>query len=185
MPALQPWYNVRKAAQVVAMFARADGGSVNVLKLTKLIYLADRRNLEKYDFPITWDNLVSMDHGPVDAITYDCINGMQGKLGDWDEFVTDRTDYAVGVAKPVSDDELDELSEAELETLNEVWAQFGGMTKYEIRDWTHANCPEWENPHGSSNPIPFARLLKFLGKPAAEALEADLISERALKAVFA
>lgn len=185
MPSMQPWYNIRKAAQVVAVFARAEGGGINVLKLTKLIYLADRRNLEKYDFPITWDNLVSMDHGPVDSITYDCINGMQGKMPDWDEFISDRMDYAVGLVKPVSDADLDQLSDAEIETLNEIWAEFGGMSKYEVRDWTHANCPEWENPHGSSNPIPFARLLKFLGKRDADGLEADLLSERSMKVAFA
>jgi uncharacterized phage-associated protein len=184
MPAMQPWYNARKAAQVVAYFAWQQGGEINVLKLTKLVYLADRRNLEKFEFPITWDNFVSMDHGPVDSITYDCINGMQGNE-DWEEFVSGRNGYTIGLAKQVSGNDLDELSEAELETLGEIWEQFGGFTKYQIRDWTHQNCPEWENPHGSSSPIPFSRLLKFLGKKDADELETDLINERALKTAFA
>ena len=169
----------------MAFFAREQGGTINVLKLTKLVYLSDRRNLEKYDFPITWDNFVSMDHGPVDSITYDCINGMQGKIDGWDEFINDRVGYDVGLVNAVTDDELDQLSRAEIETLHDVWAEFGSMTKYEIRDWTHKNCPEWENPQGSSNPIPFGRLLKFLGKEDADLLEADLLAERSIKAAFA
>lgn len=169
---------------MVAFFARNEGGSINVLKLTKLVYLADRKNMEKYDFPITWDNLVSMDHGPVNSITYDCINGMQSDE-NWEEFLTGRQGYNVGLAKQVTDDDLDELSVAELQTLAECWAEFGHMTKYQIRDWAHDNCPEWENPQGSSNPIPFGRLLKFIGKDRADELEADLIHERALKAAFA
>lgn len=184
MPSMQPWYNARKAAQVVAFFARQQGGMINVLKLTKLVYLADRKNIEKFDFPITWDNFVSMDHGPVDSITYDCINGMQDSADGWNEFVTDRQGYNVGLMRPVEDDDLDELSVAETGTLHEVWNQFGHMTKFQIRDWTHENCPEWEDPHGSSAPIPFSRLLKFLGKNDADEIEQDLLNERALKVAF-
>ncbi|MFD1610855.1 Panacea domain-containing protein [Sphingomonas tabacisoli] len=185
MPKMQPWYNARKAAQVSAFFAAKQGGTIPVLKLTKLLYLADRKNLQKYDFPITWDNLVSMDHGPVNSITYDCINGMRAANEDWEEFITDRAAYSVGITKPINVDQLDQLSDAEVETLEETWAEFGHMTKWQIRDWTHANCPEWEDPNGSSYPIPFNRLLKFLGKQDANELEADLLAERTLKAAFA
>jgi len=181
---MQPWYNVRKAAQVAAFFARQEGGSINVLKLTKLVYLSDRKNLEKFDFPITWDNMVSMDHGPVNSITYDCINGMQSNE-QWEEFLTGRQGYSVGLANnDLADDDLDELSMAEISTLTEIWAQFGHMSKYQIRDWAHDNCPEWENPHGSSSPIPFSRLLKFIGKERADELEDELLHERTLKAAF-
>ncbi len=185
MPSMQPWYNARKAAQVAAFFARRDGGGINVLKLTKLVYLADRRNLEKYDFPITWDNFVSMDHGPVNSITYDCINGMHGGVEGWEQHITDRAGYKVGLASDIQESDLDQLSEAELETLGEIWDTFGQMTQYQVRDWTHANCPEWEDPHGSSNPIPLARILKFLGKADANELESELLAERQMKEIFA
>lgn len=185
MPQMQPWYNVRKAAQVVAFFATREGGEINVLKLAKLVYLADRRNLEKYEFPITWDNLVAMDHGPVNSITLDCVKGMYDRVAVWEEFVTDRASYQVGAQKSFSLADFDELSDAELGTLEETWGQFGTMSKYQIRDWTHENCPEWEDPHGSSSPIPFGRLLKFLGKQDANELEADLLAERSARAAFA
>jgi uncharacterized phage-associated protein len=183
---MTPWFNTRKAAQVVAFFALREGGSINVLKATKLVYLADRRNLEKFDFPITGDNFVSMDHGPVNSLTYECINGMQGERPDWEQFVTDRSGYNVGLAyENLTESDLDQLSEAELETLAEIWEQFGGMTKYQVRDWTHDHCPEWEDPHGSSAPIPFSRVLKYLGKGTADELEALIKSERKVAASFA
>lgn len=183
---MTPWFNIRKVAQIVAFFARQQGGSINVLKLTKLVYLADRRNMQKFEFPITGDNLVSMDHGPVNSITYNCINGMEGERGDWETFVTDRAGYEVGLAQAsLPDEALDELSEAELETLHEVWAEFGHMGKYGIRDWTHKNCPEWEDPKGSSASIPFARVFKYLGKDHAEQLEESIRSDRELRQIFA
>lgn len=178
MPAMEPWYNARKVGQVVSFFARRQGGAINCLKLAKLLYLADRANLSKYEFPITWDNFVSMPHGPVDSISNECVNGMYGPIEGWDDFVDGRVGYEVRVKTSVTDDDLDELSDAEIGTLDEVWSEFGHMGQYQIRDWTHVHCQEWENPHGSSNPIPLSRVLKFLGKRDAEEIEADLLGQR-------
>lgn len=180
-----PWFNVRKAAQIAAFFAREQGGAINVLKLTKLVYIADRRNMEKYDFPISGDNFVSMDHGPVNSITYSYINGMDDQSGGWSEFITDRSGYKVGLAREASNDELDELSPADLETLAEVWQQFGHMNQFQIRDWAHDNCPEWEDPDGSSYPIAFERVLGFLNKPNAREIAEDIRAQRRVDGTFA
>lgn len=182
---IHSWFNVRKAAQVVAFFARAQGGSINVLKLVKLVYLADRENLNRYEFPILNDQLVSMQHGPVNSATFDCINGSAQDDADWDEFVNDRARHMVGVARAFDDDDLDELSEAELETLQHVWGEFGHMGKWEIRDWTHKHVPEWEDPNGSSYVIPYGRIFKYLGKDDPDELEERIKSEHALMESFA
>jgi uncharacterized phage-associated protein len=71
-------FNRRKAAQVAAFFARAEGGRINVLKLVKLIYLADREFVLRHGEPMLDDRWVSMPHGPVNSGTYDMIQGMQG-----------------------------------------------------------------------------------------------------------
>lgn len=179
------WFNTRKAAQVVAFFAREQGGEINVLKLAKLIYVADRTHMERYDVPICGDELVSMDHGPVNSITLNCVNGLESNRDGWEEFVTDRALHDVGAAKKFVDTDFDQLSRAELKTLRDVWTRFGGMTKYQIRDWTHKNCKEWEDPHGSSKPIPYGRVFKFLGKDNAEELEARVLDERNLRVAIA
>ena len=36
--------------------------------------------------------------------------------------------------------------------------------RFELAEWTHSNVPEWEEPHGSSSPIPYERVFKYLGK---------------------
>jgi uncharacterized phage-associated protein len=183
MPA---WFNVRKAAQIAAFFADSHGGRINVLKLAKLIYIADRTNMQQYDFPISGDKLVSMDHGPVNSITLDYIKGFAKEdAAAWSEFMTDLAGYEVGLSRPITEADLDELSEAELGTLKAVWHDFGHMTKYELRDWTHDNCPEWEDPDGSSYPIPYERVFKFLGKTHAEELAKRVEEERRLRATLA
>lgn len=182
-----PWFNVRKAAQVAAYFALRAGGAVNILKLVKLIYLADRTFIEKYDYPMLNDEFVSMDHGPVNSRTLEYINGMQlDGRGAWDEFVSPRTGYDIGLAHPdITLETLDEFSAADLEVLDEIWARFGHYDKYRLRDYTHRNCPEWEDPKGSSKPISYERLYQVLGKKNAAELVADVNAQRVVSKAFA
>lgn len=182
----RPWFNVRKAAQVAAFFAKAEGNSINVLKLVKLVYLANRLAMDRFDFPLVNDQLVSMDHGPVNSMTYNYINGHQEDRTKWEEFISDREHYSVGLTNQnLTVDDLDELSEADVDVLNQTWKQFGHLTKWQIRDYTHDNCPEWENPNGSSSPIPYERVFKFLGKKECESLAKKIDECRHIDEVFA
>jgi len=181
-----PWFNVRKAAQVAAYFAKAEGGAINVLKLVKLIYLANRKAMEKFDFPLVNDNLVSMDQGPVNSITYDYINGYADERRSWEEFITDRSHYYVGLVNIALDvDDLDELSDFELDALRETWSAVGHLDKWEIRNYTHDNCPEWEDPDGSSLPIPYARVFKFLRKANSDELAKRIVARRRISEAIA
>ncbi len=178
------WFNARKAAQVAAFFALQEGGYINVLKLTKLLYLADRKHLGKYDYPILDDQLVSMPRGPVDSQTFRYINGHDAGDG-WNEFISEKKKHVVRLVRPISVESLDELSDAEIETLQEVWSRFGSMDQYTLRDWTHHNCPEWEDPQGSSYPIPYKRVFRCLDKKNPDLLEDRINEDRSLNKIFA
>jgi len=179
-------FNVRKAAQVVTYFAKAEGGSINVLKLVKIIYLADRKFMEKYDATILNDRFVSMEYGPVNSMTLNYINGCQEDRENWEAFVSDRAVHHIGLTNPdISDEDFDELSDAEVEILAEIWGEFGSLSQYQVRDFTHENCLEWEDPNGSSNPIPYERVFKFLGKKDSLGLAKKIESEKTLDSLFA
>jgi uncharacterized phage-associated protein len=177
-----PGYNVRKAAQVTAFFAQKQGGGIEVLKVAKLLYLADREFMSRYDFPILFDRFVSMPHGPVTSMTLNYINGLFEEDRDhWTDFVEGRANNEVGVArKNMSFDELDELSDAEIHVMEATWDQFGRMSAWELRNYTHVNCPEWEDPNGSSTPIPYERVLKFLHKENSAEIAAEIETQRSL-----
>lgn len=182
---MSTWFNVRKAAQVAAFFAIQERGEINILKLIKLIYMADRKFMERYDVPILHDQLVSMPHGPVNSLTYDYASGTE-EDDEWDEFLVDRARHMIGIARPeLCEADLDELSRAELGVLSEVWRELGHMDRYQIRDHTHDVCREWENPHGSSHPIPYSRVFKYLGKQNSRELEDRILSERQVAANLA
>jgi len=171
-------YKERKAAQVAAFFALKEQGSINVLKLAKLLYLTERESMMRFDEPMFFDRLVSMDHGPVTSIALNQVNGLSQSTY-WDAYIVGRTGYDINSLEGLAAESLNELSKADLRILEDLWNLFGAMSQYQLRDWTHANCPEWENPHGSSEPIPHDRVFKFLGKEHADLLSEAVLAYRA------
>jgi uncharacterized phage-associated protein len=159
-------YNPRKAAQTIAYFAsKNESRKIKVLKAIKLVYLADRESIARFGFPIQDEIRVSMPHGPVNSTTLSYINGEhEAEDSGWADFLSDRDNFEV-MAQVASPEDFDELSEADIICLDHVWNTFGDMNQWEIRDWTHdrANLPEWEDPKGSSLPIPLERILLALG----------------------
>ena len=68
---LKNLFNEKKAAQAAAYFLFRAATPLSVLKLTKLLYLAERRSFERFGEPMIGENPVSMPHGPVLSTTYD------------------------------------------------------------------------------------------------------------------
>jgi uncharacterized phage-associated protein len=168
-------FNVRKAAQVVAFLTRERGGSINYISAVKLAYLADRRFLELYDLPILNDELVSMEHGPVDSQTYDFIKGKgPGHLRRvWERYVqTKKKENLVVLARNLKDDDFSELSEAEVKTLKHVLKEFERYKDdpWALVDWIHKNCKEWENVGRTSKYLPYERVFNAIGKKNANEL---------------
>lgn len=153
-----------------------------MLKLMKLIYLAERSYLDRFDALILDDKFFSMKHGPVCSNTLDCINGSQRDMDGWNEFITDRENYMLSTAKEIlSTEEFDELSNVEISVLKDIWSEHGSKSKWELVDWTHENCLEWSDPDGSSLPITYESVLTALGKPDPENLGKRVYSEAAFK----
>uniref|UniRef100_E6QVA4 Antitoxin SocA-like Panacea domain-containing protein n=1 Tax=mine drainage metagenome TaxID=410659 RepID=E6QVA4_9ZZZZ len=164
-------FDERKAAQVAAYFlirASKTGANVTLLKLMKLMYLSERLSYERFGFPIIGDSLVSMPHGPVLSRTLDLMNF--GSLKDdsaWDSLIAEKAgrDVALNNHDNLTVDDLRELSESDIEVLDSIWEKFGKMSAIALREYTHdsENCPEWQDPDGSSIPIQLETLFQKLG----------------------
>ena len=175
-------YDLDKAAQVVAFFATRQGGSINVLKVSKLAYLAERECMRIYDEPMYYDKLVSMPDGPVASVTLNFMNGVN-KDTRWEKFVSCRSGYYIPASKPdFSRHDFDHLSDADIDILDALWERFGHFDQFEIRDWTHNpdNIPEWIDPDGSSDSIPHERVFHGLAKEGSDALAEDVQAYREL-----
>ncbi len=184
-------FNEKKAAQAAAFFLFQARQPMSVLKLMKLLYLAERRSFERHGSPMIGDRLVSMPHGPVLSVTYNHMSGeLESTEGGWDSWIADRAGHDLDLrdrAALKDPADLLELSDADLEILAEVWGQFGRMSQWELRDWTNDNCPEWKDPEGSMIPMRLEDLfaaLKYSPEQTREAME-RLEGESAVTAAFA
>jgi uncharacterized phage-associated protein len=166
-------FNARKAAQVITYFAlKAQDRKLPVIKAVKLVYLSDRDSIQHWGAPILDEPHVAMPHGPVNSYTYAHING--------------EYDHMISATEDVTADDLDELSEADIQCLERTWQRFGQMNRWELRDWTHDrnNVPEWEDPSGSSNPIPLERIMTMVGVDRADERAAFVRDHSELDRIF-
>jgi len=150
-------YREDRATQAAARLLQRAGGKMNHMKLIKLLYLADRRALLRWGRPITFDCYVAMPHGPVLSFTLDKINDSAPFDGSsyWHRHISECTGHEVALLAGVPNDQL---SLAEEQLLDGVFAEFGGMSQREIRDYSRT-LPEWRDPNGSSLPIAWRDIL--------------------------
>jgi len=184
VPHIPDWFEVRKAAQVTAFFAKMAGGKINILRVTKLVYLADRRSMEQRESPITGDDFVSMPFGPVNTFTYSYMKGAaRVRTNEWSEYIGSEKWHNLPLSRDIDIDELDELSRADLRILGETWETYKDVVdQFELAEFTHTYCPEWRDPNGSSLPINFSTVFKRLEKKEPVELAEQIQAERAFAA---
>ena len=157
------------------------------LKLMKLLYLAERESLRLYGMPMTGDKLVSMDHGPVLSKTLDLIRDMAIDAAEdgWNLWIMQKSVHDLQLKGPVLDDDLDELSKADIDVLESVWQEFGHLDRWAVRDFTHT-LKEWVDPDGTSLPIRYKDVFVACGYDEKQAMElSDHINdEKALDRIF-
>lgn len=157
--------NRLKAAQAAAQLVKFHGGQLNTMVLIKLLYLADRKALLETGYPITGDGMVSMPLGPVLSTIYDWIQYGFDKTNPWYEYLTERENHQIALAK--DNPEIGELSEYEVDVLKSVHEKYGDLGPWDISTLTH-ELPEYEDPHGSSFPIDPNTILRAEGKSDAD-----------------
>jgi uncharacterized phage-associated protein len=154
-------FDAQKSAEICTFFCNRAGGRIDKLKLIKLAYLAERRFLSLWGFPMMWDEFYSLPHGPICSAT---LNGIDGVLdsADFSNILKRHGRQDVYLLKDRSTD-FDTLSEAEIENLEVVWHEYGGMTASQLRNFTHAHCPEYSEVSQGRLPIDYRDVLKAVG----------------------
>lgn len=152
-------WNHEKAIQAVHYLV-AKLGSVDKVKLTKLLYVADRDHFLQYGYPITGDDQVAMKKGPLPSMTLDLLDGDLHESGECFRYVhlddvtlTSRVDPAPGL-----------LSASELEVLDAVLQAHGDKEKWAFVNETHG-YPEFKATYieGTSTRIPYETILRCYG----------------------
>jgi uncharacterized phage-associated protein len=178
-------FNERKATQLASAFIALSGGSLNHMKLIKLMYLADREALLRWDRAITGDAYFSLKHGPILSTTLSMISDGQNPTDEkfWFEYIAKSGDYEVVLAQPCPPYDL---SQAEEELIHEVFAEYGHYDKWELVDHLHRILPEWQNPGNSAFPIYIEDILKAGGRDEWEVsqIESEIQNINLAKSLF-
>lgn len=152
-------FDVEKAVATMVTLLK-DIGPTDKLKLIKLLYLADRDCFLEFGHPITGDQPVAMDHGPVPSACLDVLNGEI----DSDVFsflhVRDRT---VELDEAVPSD-MKGFTDEEAQVLKKTLEKYGHMSTGELYRLVH-RLPEYKDCHvrGTSADIPFEKILEHHG----------------------
>ena len=136
-------FDITKATEVACQLLKREGGSINSMKLVKLVYLLDRLSMAKRGIPVVGGAYFSLPNGPITSELLDLINsgGLWGaKECHWDEFISDRQDHEVAL---IQEAPRDHLSDSEMALIDAVYQEHGRKNQWELRDWCHEHCGEW------------------------------------------
>lgn len=120
------------------------------VKLMKLFYFLDFTHVKKYGSPITFDNYVHLEHGPIPSTIKNLIDDA---CDDIDHSVladTIQCESVEGIAmkrilptRSFSENDRKYFSESELETLEAVCKRFGEQNTKYIEEASHKEAP-WQ-----------------------------------------
>lgn len=180
-------FNLKKNIQIIAYILSKNDNKINYTKLIKLLYLADRKSLELYNYPITGDIYFSMPQGPVLSKILDFIkqNSFIPKPDkeEWntyfeipynDKHYLKIKNSALPLLADLLSDNNMELSDANIEILDEIDKTYKDKNYSEVINVIHdeETYPEieWQEAkkYETSISLPIENILKALNKSEKE-----------------
>jgi uncharacterized phage-associated protein len=155
-------FDIKKAMASVAFLAERSGGQLDMFLGLKSLYIADRQALIQTGKTITGDSFRSLPKGPVLLTVYKLFKGSaEPELQkQWDACFTERMNHSIKMKCAVS---VDSLSDRDKEFLSIAQDEVNSMAPWDVADWLHKTCPEWEDPQGNSLPLPPEKILRAAG----------------------
>lgn len=181
-------FNIVKATQAASFLLALNGGRLNYTKLIKLLFIADRRAIEKWNNVITTDAHFIMDCGQVVSNVYNEIKNENDLKSDdyWHQFI-EKDDYAVRL---LNDPGTDYLSKREMDELASIDKEFKRYSFGRMIDYCHEHFSEWHDPKGSSEYLPIETIVENIysdskeKESALENLRLAAQSQKSRSAVF-
>lgn len=119
---------------------------VDYIHLFKMMYFAQQEHLVRYAMPIVDDSFMARKHGPVAALTYKVLRGVEGKVDVTDECLMDFVHsltvtmedghQVVRIADGVECD-MDELSKSNVKVLDKWIAKCKDINSFDLSDLSH------------------------------------------------
>lgn len=132
-------FNFQRTLQAVAELLKARPAQrMNYMRLLKLLYIAERELLAEHAHPLTGDQVMAMERGPVLSRTYELILGHGDGAAEWAQFVQ-KEHYDIHL---LNDPGQGQLSKAVLAKLREVTERYQDKDEWDMVEETH-KLEEW------------------------------------------
>lgn len=134
-------FEIQKAVAAVGYLV--EHGTPEMYTVMKMMYIADKMHLERFGRFISGDSYVAMKQGPVPSATYNMIKHVRGDAG-LEDFARAKhyfgyRDHQIELrARP----DYEELSDSDIECLQQVVEAYAKVGKWSIRDMSHDDA--WE-----------------------------------------
>ena len=181
---------IDKIIDVIAFLLHEAPKHLTQYHIVKAIFLADPDHLNKYGRPITYDNYVAMEHGPVPSCAYDCLKNNAAflvKLGrysfPWKEVESDQIEQTSQNTKffePSGEPQVSDLmSESDEIALKDALKKVLASNFKNLRNLTHED-PAWQeawDSRGNQNSKEMNYALLF---DVPDQVQADFIAESSI-----
>jgi len=156
-------FNLEKTVQTIAYILERVG-TTDKVKLTKLLYLADRSHFISNGYPITGDDQYAMKKGPVPSLTLDALDGDYAGAAEQLFPFIHVDDFRISLKKSPG---ISLLSATERQTLDATIQSHGHKDKWKLVNETHL-LPEYVQTYieGTSTRIPYERIASLCGDPS-------------------
>ena len=160
----------RHAAQLAAAFILKAGRALGVVRLMKLMYLAEREAMRRCGLPILFDDIYAMREGMALSQTFDLMTAKQGtpSTGEWAEYIAPPSHRGLDVRQGVGPTSLDVLGRPEMEVVDCVWKRHGASSRDALVHEVHHRLDEWvehwfdPNRASSAVVVPYDKLVPMV-----------------------
>ena len=134
-----------KVKRMILYFAdNTDPNLLGKTKLMKLFYFTDFRHVKKYITPITNDNYVNLEHGPVPSAIMNLVEAVENDIGDsilGDTISVIERDGSnmkkVKTRRHFTEKDAEYFTKSEISVMKEVCEIFKESTGKQIEDASH------------------------------------------------
>ena len=167
--------NLNKLKAIILYFS-INTKYLGKVKLMKLIYFLDFMHLKNYGRPITYDNYVNLEHGPIPSTIKNLIDDAGEDIGSSifrDTIKVEKKARPTGnimikfiPKRKFEDFDRKYFSESEFEILEAVTNKFKNSTSDQIEDASHKESPWKETEY--LDPIPYTLAAKDVDSKVTE-----------------
>jgi uncharacterized phage-associated protein len=162
-------FNNKKALEVILWIAKKSS-NVEIYKMLKAIFFADKYHLNKYFRTILGDTYCAMPYGPGASRTYDILKGDPLEIEELDEIPLPFEKRENNII-PKREPNLRKLSKSDIEALEYGWSEVKDKSFEELKNITHEMSlykNAWENRTNNAPIIDYRDFLDEKNKEQAE-----------------